>query len=305
MRVAAVQARPAWLDPAATVRLVVDWLERAAMAGVDLVAFPETFLPGYPFWVCRTDGARFEDARQKRAYAHYLEAAVELRGPELAEIVEASGDLGLFAYVGVAERAGGTVYCTVVAIDGGRGIVGSHRKLVPTHDERLVWGFGDGNGLSTHLVHGWRVGGLSCWENWMPLARHALYADGEELHVSLWPGTPALTADITRFVAREGRVYHLAVSGLLDGRDTPAGFEFADELAGIGAVFDGGSAVAGPSGEWVAAPVRGEERLVVVDLDRVAVAAERQSFDPAGHYARPDVFDLRVDRRRRGVAFED
>jgi nitrilase len=139
----------------------------------------------------------------------------------------------------------------------------------------------------------------------MPLARHALYADGEHLHVSLWPGTSALTRDITPFVAREGRVYHLAASGLLDGRDAPAAFEFADELAGLGRVFEGGSAIAAPTGEWVVAPVCGDERLVVADLDRAAVAAERLSFDPAGHYGRPDVFDLRVDRRRRGVVFDD
>jgi nitrilase len=201
MKVAAAQVRPVWLDKVATAERVVTWVERAARDGVQLMAFPETFLPGYPSWVCRTDGARFDDPQQKLAYAEYLDAAVELDGPELAMITEAVRDLGVLVYLGVAERgvaAGrGTVFCALVAIDPDDGIIGRHRKLVPTYDERLVWGWGDGHGLRVHRVGRWQVGGLICWENWMPQARHALYADGEELHVSVWPGSVALTRDIT------------------------------------------------------------------------------------------------------------
>ncbi len=308
MLVACAQARPAWLDKAETTRRVVDWLERAAEAEVELLAFPETFLPGYPFWLSRTDGARFEDPRQKRAYAAYLDAAVELDGPELHLIAEAVADLGIFTYLGIAERgsaaARGTVFCTLVAIHPGRGLVSAHRKLVPTHDERLVWGWGDGHGLQVHEVGGLRVGGLSCWENWMPLARHALYAEGEELHVSVWPGSVALTSDIVRFVALEGRVFSMAAGGLLTTGDVPTGFPLHDELTSVSGdeVFDGGSAIAGPDGAWVVPPVAGREELVVADIDLRTVRAERQSFDPAGHYGRPDVFTLTVDRARRKAA---
>lgn len=306
MRVAAAQAHPVWLDKGATTERVVSWIERAANDGVDVLAFPETFLPGYPSWVCRTDGARFDEPQQKRAYGQYLDAAVELDGPEVARITEAVRDLDVFVYLGVAERGTGTgrgtIFCTLTAIDPRGGLVGRHRKLVPTHDERLVWGWGDGHGLRVHRVGGWRVGGLICWENWMPQARHALYADGEELHISVWPGSVGLTRDVTRFVAREGRVWHLAAGGLLTGDDVPDDFLFADQLSQLGVLHDGGSAIAAPDGAWVVEPVSGREALVAADIDHASLDSERQNFDPAGHYARPDVFDVRVDRRRREAA---
>jgi len=305
VRIAAAQARAVWLDPAATTRKVLTWLEDASAQQVDLVAFPETFLSGYPFWLELTGGARFDDPAQKQAYAAYLDAAVVIDGPELTLVVEAARDLGIFVYLGVTERGrdsgSGTVFCTLVAIDPTVGVVSSHRKLMPTHEERLVWGIGDGHGLRTHQAGGARVGGLNCWENWMPQARHALYAGGEDLHVSVWPGNPRNTADITRFVAIEGRVWSLAVCGLLSLRDVPSGFPLRAELEEVG-VEDycrGGSAVAGPDGRWLVEPVVGEERLVVADIDLEAVRAERQNFDPTGHYGRPDVFAVTVDRRRR------
>jgi nitrilase len=312
VRVAAAQAHPAWLDPQRGTELVVDWVARAAAEQVELVAFGETFLSGYPAWVSSTGGARFEDAKQKRAYASYLDAAVELDGPELATIREAVGDHGVFTYLGVTERgsgvARGTVFATLVAIDPTAGIVGAHRKLRPTYEERLVWGPGDGHGLRVHaLPSGWHVGGLNCWENWMPLARTAMYAGGEDLHVSVWPGSTRLTRDITRFVAREGRVFSLAAGALLSTDDIPADFPLHDEIVEAGGVDqDGGSAIAAPDGRWLVEPVAGEERLVVADLELTEVAAERQNFDPTGHYARPDVLHLTVDRRRaHGVEFRD
>jgi nitrilase len=305
MRVAAAQARPLWLDPSATTKKVLAWLENAVAQEVELIAFPETFLSGYPSWLEHTGGARFDDAAQKRAYAAYLEASVEVSGPELTAITEAARDLGLFVYLGTTERATGnargTVFCTLVAIDPVAGIVSTHRKLMPTHEERLVWGIGDGHGLRVHQVGSTRVGGLNCWENWMPQARHALYAQGEELHVSVWPGNPHNTADLPRFIAREGRVFSLAANGLLGLADIPADFPLRAELeeAGVVDYCRGGSAVAGPDGTWVVEPVVDEERLVIADLDLAQVARERQNFDPTGHYSRPDVFSVEVDRRRR------
>ncbi|MFE9575468.1 carbon-nitrogen hydrolase family protein [Nocardia sp. NPDC006044] len=304
MRIAAAQARPAWLDPTAGTKIVVDYLTQAAAAGVELVAFPETFLSGYPIWLARTGGARFDNPVQKAAYAYYLDAAVTLDGPQIATVREAVADLGVFCYLGITERVRGTVYCTLVAIDPVRGVVSAHRKLMPTHEERMVWGIGDGNGLRAHDVGEFRVGGLSCWENWMPQARHALYADGTTLHVSTWPGSVRNTRDITRFVAMEGRVYSLAVGAVLDYEDVPADFPLRDELLAVGkpAGYDGGSALAAPNGDWLIEPVAGEERLVIADIDPAEVARERQNFDPTGHYSRPDVFTVTVDRRRRTAA---
>lgn len=312
MRVAAAQASSVWLDKDATAKKALNLLTQAAQLDVDLIAFPETFLSGYPFWVERTDGARFNSAQQKAAYATYLEAAVEIDGPELRLLVEAVDDLGVFTYLGITERgsgsARGTVYCTLVAIEPGRGIVSSHRKLIPTFEERLVWGAGDGHGLRVHTVGDTRVGGLNCWENWMPQARHALYAGGEDLHVSVWPGSPRHTRDLARFIAMEGRVFSLAACGLLHLDNVPADFPLRDllEEAAERDYYDGGSAIAGPSGEWLVEPVVGEERLVVADLDLSAVRRERQNFDPTGHYSRPDVFQVRVNRRRLEAAvFEE
>jgi nitrilase len=301
MRVAAAQARPHWLDSAATTKKVVAWLEIAATQRVELIAFPETFLSGYPSWLEHTNGASFDDPAQKRAYAAYLAAAVELTGPEIATITEAARDLRVFVYLGTTERMRGTIFATLVAIDPTAGVVSAHRKLMPTFEERLVWGIGDGHGLRVHQVGPTKVGGLNCWENWMPQARNALYALGEELHVSVWPGNPRNTVDITRFIAREGRVFSLAANGLLGLKDVPTDFPLREALeeAGVTDYCRGGSAIAGPDGNWIVEPVPDEERLVVADLDIALVAQERHNFDPTGHYSRPDVFTVTVDRSRR------
>lgn len=309
MRVAAAQAASVWLDPTATTDKVIGLMEQASRQGVDLLAFPETFLSGYPFWVMLGGGGRFGDPEQARAYAAYLEAAVELDGPELRRVTEAARDLHVFVFLGVSERGRrsgrGTVYCTLVAIDPERGLVGAHRKLNPTHTERLVWARGDGHGLRTHQVGPLRVGGLNCWENWMPLARHALYADGEELRVAAWPGSAAQTRDIARFIALEGRVFVVLASGLISAETVPADFPFyqliKDKPEGF---YNGGSCIAAPDGSWVIEPKSGDEGLIVAEIDPARVAAARHSFDPTGHYARPDVFAVTVDRRRQAaVAF--
>ena len=309
MRIAAAQIHPEWGNPDATTSRISDWVGRAAADGIELVAFGETFLSGYPFWVSMTDGARFDDADQKRAFAAYLDSAVELDGPELSRIAEAARDHRVFTYLGITERgsgpARGTVFATLVAIDPERGLVSAHRKLMPTYEERLVWGIGDGHGLRVHgLPDGTRVGGLNCWENWMPQARHAMYAGGEDLHVAVWPGGTENTRDITRFIALEGRVFVLSASTLLHTDDISASFPLRDQVLAGGSrlLYDGGSAIAGPDGAWIVAPVSGEERLIAADIDLARVREERQNFDPTGHYSRPDVFEVNVDRRRRTAA---
>jgi nitrilase len=302
MRIAAAQLRCPWLDPDAGTSRVLEILGRAAAQDVGLVAFPEAFLSGYPFWIKHTGGARPNDPDHKRAHAAYLDAAVELDGPQLRAITEAVRDLGVFTYIGITERVRTTVYCTLVAISPSQGIVSAHRKLVPTHEERLAWGAGDGHGLRVHEVQGIRVGGLNCWENWMPLARHAMYAQGEDVHVSVWPGSARSTIDITRFIALEGRVYSLAAGALFSYTDVPDDFPFAEELRSRPSFCDGGSAIAGPDGEWLVEPVSGVEQLLIAEADSAAVRRERRNFDPTGHYSRPDVFELRVDRRRLEAA---
>jgi nitrilase len=310
MRIAAANVRPCWGKPDAGAERVVEWIAQAAAEGVDLLAFGETHLGGYPFWVSITDGARWNAPDQKEAFAYYLETAVELEGPQLRLVSEAASEHRVFTYLGIVERrsdtARGSTYATLVAIDPERGIVSAHRKVQPTYEERLVWANGDGNGLRVHTFTGRegetaRVGGLNCWENWLPQARLAMYAGGEDIHVSAWPGSVRNTIDITRFVALEGRVFSLAASTILSRDDIPADFPLAAALSGS-EYTDGGSAIAAPDGDWLQEPLAGEERLVVADIDLARVREERQNFDPTGHYARPDIFGLKVDRRRLSVA---
>ena len=309
MRVAAAQTAPVWGDREATTALVIDWIRRAAEDEVNLVAFGETFLSGYPYWLSRTDGARFNASEQKEAYAFYLAGAVDLDGPELAAVAGAASETGVFTYLGITERSpsGGTVFATYVAFDPADGIVSAHRKLMPTYEERLAWGIGDGHGLRTHEVRDFVVSGLNCWENWMPAVRHALYAQGTTLHVAGWPGAVRNTEDITRFIAIEGRCYVLSAGALLTADSIPTAFPLKDQSVEPGEVINnGGSAIAAPDGTWLVEPVADEERLVVADLDPAVVRGERQNFDPAGHYFRPDVIKVEVDRTRQTPAtFKD
>ena len=315
MRIAAAQVHPAWLDTPRTTAIVTDWIGRAADEGVELLAFGETFLGGYPLWISFTDGARFDNADQKRAFAAYLDAAVDIDGPEVATVVEAVRDRGVFTYLGTAERGTGpgrgTVYCTLLAIDPELGVLSAHRKLMPTFEERLAWGIGDGHGLRVHDgPGGTKVGGLNCWENWMPLARTSMYAGGEDLHVAVWPGGVGQTRDITRFIAREGRVFVLSAGSLHSAADIPDSFPLAEGVRaalGTGGDYeDGGSCIAGPDGNWIVEPVADTEQLVCADIDLARIREERQNFDPTGHYSRPDVLHLKVNRRRlAAVEFED
>ena len=305
MRIAAAQTAPAWGNPESTAEIAASWIHKAAEEGVGLLAFGETFLSGYPFWVGRTDGAIWDDPDQKDAYAAYLDAAVTLDGPELSIIAEAVADTGVFTYLGVSERSSsrGTIYASLVAIDPQAGIVNAHRKLMPTFDERMVWGTGDGHGLRTHRVGDVVVGGLNCWENWIPAVRHSLYAQGIDLHVAAWPGSVGLTRDITRFIAMEGRCYVLSAGSLLPRSAVPDSFGLRDRAFGdTDVIFDGGSAIAAPDGSWLVEPVAGSEGLVIADIDPARVRGERQNFDPAGHYFRGDVIKVEVDRSRLGPA---
>ena len=310
MRIAAAQTSPAWGDSETTKQIVIDWVGKATAEDVELVAFGETFMSGYPYWMSRTDGARWNASDQKEAYAFYLDSAVSIEGPEIAEVVEAVRDLGVFTYLGITERSrsGGTVYASYVAIDPQTGIVSCHRKLMPTFDERMAWGIGDGNGLVVHQVGDLKVSGLNCWENWVPTIRHTMYAQGTQLHVAAWPGSVGLTRDITRFIALEGRCYVLSVGSTLFPESIPDDFPAKEaSLAGdYPLLYDGGSAIAGPDGRWIVEPVSQEEKLVIADIDPAVVRGERQNFDPAGHYFRGDVIKVEVDRSRLDpVVFAD
>ena len=291
---------------------VVDWIAKGAKEGAELVVFGEALVPGYPFWVERTEGAKFESGLQKSLYAHYVDQGVSIEDGDLDVVCAAAAKYKIAVYLGVMERAGNrgghSLYCSMVYIDAAGEIGSVHRKLMPTHEERLVWAIGDGNGLRTHKLGPFTVGGLNCWENWLPLPRASLYAQGEDLHVAIWPGNLRNTEDITRFIARESRSYVVSVSGLMRKEDIAPSLPHAELLVKTAddLMANGGSCVAGPDGEWVLEPVTGSESLSVVEIDHARVLEERHSLDVVGHYSRPDVVRLVVNRKRQTTAeFDD
>lgn len=311
LTVGLAQIVPIWLDRTATIKKIAGWCEEAANRGCGFVAFGEALVPGYPFWISHTDGARYESDLQKNIHAHYLDQGVQIEAGHLDPIKKVARDLRISVMLGIierpADRGGHSLYCSRVFIDANGEIGSVHRKLTPTFEERLSWAPGDGHGLVVHAVGPFKVGGLNCFENWMPLSRAALHAQGEDLHVALWPGSKRRTEATTRFLALEGRSFVLAVSGLLRKADVPADSPARAMLDNCPDVLaNGGSCIAGPDGEWIVAPVVGSEELIVAELDHRLVRRERQTFDLAGHYARPDVTCLTVDRRRQAlVSFRD
>ncbi len=305
MKVAIAQLAPSFLDRERGLARVVDAVQEAAANGAQLVAFGETLVPAYPLWLSGTGGARFNDPVQKGLHRRYLEQGVQMQ--HLGPVLEAAGRCGIAVVLGVAERSrerSDTLYASRVFISERGELLSVHRKLVPTYEERLAWGPGDGAGLRVHPVGEFQVGALNCWENWMPLARAALYAQGEDLHVMLWPGSASLTRDLTPVVARELRGFVLSASAWIRLEDLPEDLRALmgdEELA-----FDGGSCIAGPDGAWLVEPCVHQEALLYAELDHGRVLEERQNFSPAGHYCRPDVLELRVNRRRQsGAVFDD
>jgi len=308
LTVGVAQIAPVWLQRDATLAKIAARIRDAAAQGCGLVAFGEALVPGYPFWVERTDGARFESPLQKELYRHYVQQSVCIEAGDLDGVRTAARENAIAVYLGVMERApdrgGHSLYASMVYIESSGAIGSVHRKLVPTYEERLVWAMGDGHGLRTHKLGPFTVGGLNCWENWLPLARAALYAQGEDLHVAIWPGSLRNTEDVTRFIAREGRSFVVSVSGLMRKSDIPDDLPSAAMLRDTAdeVMANGGSCIAEPNGKWLLEPEGDVESLRIAELDHRRVLEERQNMDVAGHYSRPDVTRLHVDRRRQSTA---
>ncbi len=300
LRVAAVQAAPVFLDRDATIAKATHLLSEAADNGAQLVVFPESFIPGYPVWLW-SGQADVEAAAFVRLYAN----AVDVPGAGTACLAEAARSTGVALAIGVTERESAysraTLYNTLLIFDATGELVLRHRKLMPTYKERTVWGQGDGSSLATVELHGARIGGLLCWENLMPLARQALYAQGEQVHLAPTADTGAAWQASIRHIAYEGRMFVVSCCQVLDRTAYANDPALAGFAADAGWLITGGTAIVSPAGEcgYLAGPVYCEETILYADLDLERAVEAKHSFDVAGHYARPDVLELRINRERR------
>ena len=312
LKVALAQISPVWLDKKQTIQKIKNTIEAASKEKAELIVFGEALLPGYPFWIGLTNGATWNSSVQKEIHAHYVQNSITIEKGELASICNLAKEHRMAIYLGIIERAqnrgGHSIYASLVYINQDGVIKSVHRKSQPTFDERLTWAPGDGHGLQVHPLKNFTVGGLNCWENWMPLPRAALYGQGEDLHVAVWPGSDHNTKDITRFIARESRSFVISVSSLMQKSNFPKETPHFDKIIknAPDTLVNGGSCIAGPDGEWILEPVINKEGIFYETLDFSRVLEERQNFDVAGHYSRPDITKLHVNRDRQStVSFED
>jgi nitrilase len=305
-RVAVVQAASVPFDPAATVSKAEGLIAECASRGVELALFPEAFVGCYPKGIGfgAVVGRRTGPGRD--LYRRYFDAAVSLDGPEVGRLVRASAEFGVFVVVGVVERFGATLYCTVLMIDPAAGLAGIHRKLMPTGTERLIWGFGDGSTIGTVDSPAGRVGAVICWENYMPAFRQAMYAQGVELYCApTADDRPTWMGSMTH-IALEGRVFVLSSCQAIRLGDYPDWY--VEELVGedpTSWLMHGGSAIIAPDGTVLAGPVFDEEVVLDAEIDLADIARGHLDMDAVGHYSRPDVFELRVNTRRQSPVVFD
>ena len=300
-----VQAEVA--PPREAVERTIELARAAAERGAQLIAFPETWIPGYPIWldVCR-DAGLWNHPPVKRVFARMAEHSVEVPGPATETIARTAREIAATIVVGVIERTSqgagrGTLYNSLLVFDADGRLVNHHRKLMPTYTERMVWGAGDAAGLRACDTTAGRVGGLICWEHWMPLARQALHESGEDIHVAAWPNVSEMHQVASRHYAFEGRCFVLAAGSLIRASALP------DELephpsrvpAADAWLLRGGSAIIGPDGGYLAGPLYDEPGIVVAELEMERIREESMTLDVTGHYHRPELFTFGVHHGSR------
>jgi predicted amidohydrolase len=279
----------------------------AAKGGATLVAFPETWLPGYPAWldVCR-DVALWDHEPVKLVFERYASQSVDVAGEGGRFLCDVARRQGVTIVIGVSERVGGgpgrgTLYNALLVIGPDGTLLDHHRKLIPTYSERMVWGNGDADGLRAVDSPAGRVGGLVCWEHWMPLARQAMHDSGEDIHVAVWPTVHERHQLASRHYAFEGRCYVLAAGSLMRAVSLPPELEFERSrlTPGTSLVLRGGSAIIGPDGQYLTQPLWDRPGVLLADLDLGRVRRESMTLDVSGHYSRPDCLTLTVHRPTR------
>ncbi len=302
VKVAVVQAAPALFDREATVAKACGLIQEAASQGAQLLLFPEAFVPAYPRGLSfgMVVGSRSREGRE--TWQLYWDSAVSIPGPATEALGAAARESGVYLAIGVIERdtqfSGGTLYCTLLYFGPDGSILGKHRKLKPTAGERLIWGEGDGSTLTVLSTELGRIGGLICWENYMPLARMAMYGKGVELYLAPTADARDSWQATLRHIACEGRCFVLGCNQFVTKEMYPVDLRGLSELDRQPDVMcRGGSAIISPFGDVLAGPLCDEEGILFADLDRGEIVRAKVDFDVVGHYARPDVFQLMINEQ--------
>lgn len=302
LKVAAIQAAPVYLELERSLSKALSLINDAASKGARLVVFPETWLTGYPAWLdsCR-DVALWDHAPTKKVFARLMENSVVVPGPVTEALGEAARQHQIVLNISVHERviegAGrGTLYNTMLTFGTDGSLLNRHRKIMPTYTERLIWGQGDGSNLCAVATDLGRIGGLICWEHWMPLARQVLHQSGEDVHIAAWPQVKEMNLVASRHYAFEGRCFVIACGAVMRASELPAELEPIESLSREldSFVLNGGSAIIAPDGSLLAGPVFEEEVILTADLDLSRIAEESLALDVTGHYSRPDIFAVKL-----------
>lgn len=306
VRAAIVQVAPAYLDLQTSVERAVALASEAGNRGASLVVFGETWLAGYPAWLDHCpEVALWNNDAAKSVFARLRRNSIVVPGPETERLATAAREHAITIVIGAHERVdtgpgNGTLYNALLMFTPDGRLAQHHRKLVPTYTERLVWGAGDAAGLDAVSTPSGRVGGLICWEHWMPLARQAMHTSGEQIHAAVWPTVHDIHQLASRHYAFEGRCFVLAAGSIMRASDLPDEFARPPHFATSETlVLRGGSAVIGPDGAYLAGPVFDEETIVMAELDLEFLDREKMTLDVSGHYHRPDLFEVIMKKERR------
>jgi len=304
VKAAVVQAAPVLFDKDATVEKACDLVREAGSKGADLVLLPEAFVPVYPRGLSfgMVVGSRSPEGRL--LWQRYRDNAIEAPGPETELLGEAAREAGVYLGIGVMERdgdfSGGTIYCTLLYIGPDGKLLGRHRKLKPTGAERMIWGEGDGSTMPVFQTPLGNMGGLICWENYMPMARMAMYGQGVELYLAPTADSRETWQATMKHIACEGRCFVLGCNQYVTRDMYPEDMEMMEELQNQPEIMcRGGSVIVSPMGEVLAGPLFDEEGILYADLDMTLISKAKLDFDAVGHYARPDVFRLHVNTEPR------
>ena len=298
-KVAVVQSSPVFFDRERTVEKLAALTRDAAQQGAQLVLFPEAYVSAYPRGLDfgAVVGARTDDGREE--FRRYWESSVDVPGPTVDQLGRTARINQVYLIVGVIEREGGTLYCTVLFFAPDGGFLGKHRKVMPTASERLVWGFGDGSTLPVFDTPLGKLGAVICWENYLPLLRATMYSKGIEIYCAPTADARDSWLASVRHIAVEGRCFVLSCNQFNRRRDYPA--DYPSNISGDpdAVICRGGSCIVDPFGNYLAGPNTEGEAILVAEIDRGQIVRGKYDLDVTGHYARPDIFQLLVDERAK------